>query len=88
MIDTTSRRAMLAGFAGSLAVPAIAAIPMRTAAPNPLDVARHSADLLAAQMQELHGGIWFAHVDHASGFILIRPKYSEETKALLKAGAS
>ena len=45
-----------------------------TAAPSPLDVARRSADLLAAQMQELHGGVWFAHIDHGTGFILIRPK--------------
>lgn len=75
MIDTTSRRAMLAGFAGTLAVPAIATVPMREPAPDPLDVARHSADLLAQQMQDLHGGSWIAHVDHSSGFILIRPKH-------------
>lgn len=68
------RREVLAAFAGALCIPTIAAVPMRTAAPNPLDVARHSADLLAAQMQELHGGSWFATVDHDSGFVLIRPK--------------
>lgn len=74
MIDTTSRRTILAGFAGTLCVPAIAAVPMRTGAPSPLDVARRTADLLAGQMQDLHGGTWFAHVDHESGFVLVRPK--------------
>lgn len=44
MIDTTSRRTMLAGLAGTLAVPAIATVPMRTAAPSPLDVSRRAAD--------------------------------------------
>ena len=74
MIDTTSRRTILAGFAGVLAVPSVAMVPMREAAPNPLDVARHSADLLAAMMQDIHGGPSLAHVDRDTGFILIRPK--------------
>ena len=72
--QTVDRRAILATFAGALCIPTIAAVPMRESAPNPLDVARHSADLLAAMMQDIHGGVWFAHVDHESGFILIRPK--------------
>jgi hypothetical protein len=71
---TVDRRAILATFASALCIPTIAAVPMREPAPNPLDVARPSADLLAAQMQELHGGTWFATVDHDSGFALIRPK--------------
>ena len=68
------RREVLAAFAGALCIPTIATVSSRTPAPNPLDVARSTADLLAAQMQDLHGGVWFAHVDHASGFVLIRPK--------------
>jgi hypothetical protein len=68
------RRAILAAFTGGLCIPAIATVPSRIKAPDPLDVARHSADLLAAMMQELHGGTWFATVDHESGFVLIRPK--------------
>ena len=63
-----------AAFTGGLCIPAIATVPSRIKAPDPLDVARHSADLLAAMMQELHGGTWFATVDHESGFVLIRPK--------------
>ena len=68
------RREVLAAFAGALCIPTIATVSSRTPAPNPLDVIRHSADLLAAQMQEQHGGAWFATIDHDSGFVLIRPK--------------
>ena len=74
MIAAGTRREMLASFAGTLAIPTVATVPMREPSPNPLDVARRAADLLAAQMQDIHGGVWFAHVDHESGFILIRPK--------------
>lgn len=72
MIDTTSRRAVLASFTGALCVPAIAAVPMRGPAPNPLDVARHSADLLAAMLTEAHGVAWAATV--GGGFVLIQPE--------------
>ena len=58
MIDTTSRRAMLAGFAGTLAVPAIATVPMREPTPDPLDAMRRTADLLADMMAEARGGEW------------------------------
>lgn len=68
------RRAVLAAFAGSLCVPAIATVPMRTKAPDPLDAIRHTADLLADMMAEAHGGSWMAHVDHETGFALIQPK--------------
>lgn len=46
MIDTTSRRTMLAGLAGALAVPVpvTPTVPMRTAAPNSLDVSRRVAE--------------------------------------------
>lgn len=79
MIDTTSRRAMLAGFAGTLAVPAIATVPMREPSPHPLDAIRHQADLLAGMMQELHGGTWHATVDHDSGFVTVRTKPTEQS---------
>ena len=58
MIDTTSRRAMLAGLAGTLAIPAIATVPMREPSPHPLDAIRRTADLLADMMTEARGGEW------------------------------
>ena len=58
MIDTTSRRAMLAGFAGTLAIPAVATVPMREPSPDPLDAIRRTMDLLAAMMAEARGGEW------------------------------
>lgn len=58
MIDTASRRTILAGFAGTLAVPSIATVPMREPSPHPLDAIRHQADLLAAMVAEARGGNW------------------------------
>lgn len=64
------RRAVLAAFAGSLCVPTIATVPSRTPAPDPLDVIRRTADLLAGQMAEAHGGVWSATVER--GFVLVQ----------------
>ena len=58
MIDTASRRTILAGFAGTLAVPSIATVPMREPSRHPLDAIRHQADQLAAMMAEARGGEW------------------------------
>lgn len=66
------RREVLAAFAGSLCVPAIATVPMRSPAPDPLDAIRHTADLLAAMLTEAHGGAWAATVER--GFVLVRPE--------------
>lgn len=66
------RRAILAAFAGSLAIPAIATVPSRIPAPDPLDAIRHTADLLAAMLTEAHGGAWSATVER--GFVLVRPE--------------
>lgn len=70
MIDVTSRRAILTGIAGSLAIPTVATVPMRTAAPHPLDVIRRTADLLAGQMAEAYGGVWSSTV--ASGLVVVQ----------------
>ena len=64
------RRAVLAAFAGSLCVPTIATVPMRTPAADPLDAIRHAADLLAAMLTETHGGTWTATVER--GFVLVQ----------------
>lgn len=89
MIPAGTRREMLASFAGALALPSVATVPSRIPAPDPLDAIRRTADLLAAMMQELHGGTWYATVDNDSGFVLVRPRLSETTQAdLRKAGAS
>jgi hypothetical protein len=61
---TPIRRAFLAG---SLAVP-VAALPAA-----PVDRAKALADAVAAAMQARHGGQWIAHVDHDTGFALVRP---------------
>ena len=66
------RRAVLAAFAGSLCVPTIATVPMRTPAPDPLDAIRHTADLLAAMLTEAHSGTWTATVER--GFVLVQPE--------------
>ena len=58
MIAIGTRREMLAGFAGTLAIPAVATVPSRIPAPDPLDVIRRQADLLAAMMAEARGGKW------------------------------
>lgn len=58
MIALGSRRQMLAGFAGTLAIPSVATVPMRQPSPDPLDAIRHQADLLAAMMAEARGGKW------------------------------
>lgn len=66
------RRAVLAAFAGSLAIPAIATVPSRTPAPDLLDAIRHTADLLAEMLTEMHGGTWTATVER--DLVLIRPQ--------------
>lgn len=62
------RRAVLAAFAGTLCVPAIATVPSRIPAPDPLDVIRRQANMLA----EAHGGTWSATVER--GFVLVQPE--------------
>ncbi|WP_295135714.1 hypothetical protein [uncultured Reyranella sp.] len=52
------RREVLAAFAGALCIPTIATVPSRIPAPDPLDVIRRQADLLAAMMAEARGGKW------------------------------
>lgn len=64
------RRAVLAAFAGTLCIPTVAIAPMRASAPDPLDVIRRTADLLAGQMAEAHGGVWAATVER--GFVLVQ----------------
>ncbi|TAJ91242.1 MAG: hypothetical protein EPO10_11950 [Reyranella sp.] len=66
------RREILAAFAGALCIPTIATVPSRIPAPDPLDVIRRQADLLAAMLTEAHGGAWAATVER--GFVLIRPE--------------
>jgi hypothetical protein len=66
------RRAVLAAFAGTLCVPTIATVPSRTPAPDPLDVIRRQADLLADMLTEAHGGIWTATVER--DLVLIQPE--------------
>ena len=58
MIAAGTRREMLASFAGTLALPSVATVPSRIPAPDPLDVIRRQADLLAAMMAEARGGKW------------------------------
>ncbi len=58
MIAAGTRREMLAGFAGTLAIPTIATVPMREPSPHPMDAIRHQAELLAAMMAEARGGKW------------------------------
>ncbi len=65
------RRAVLSAFAGGLCLPTVALVPMRAAAPDPLDVIRRQADLLADMMAEAHGGTWTATTER--GFVLIQP---------------
>lgn len=64
------RRAVLAAFAGSLCLPSVTIVPMRTPAPGPLDAVRHIADLLAAMLTEAHGVVWAATIEH--GFVLVQ----------------
>lgn len=64
-------RAILATFSGSLCIPAIATVQSRIPAPDPLDVVRRTADLLADMLTEAHGGAWTATVER--GFVLIQP---------------
>lgn len=62
------RREVLAAFAGALCIPTIATVPSRIPAPDPLDVIRRQADLLA----EAHGATWTAAVER--GFVLVQPE--------------
>ena len=66
------RRAILAAFTGGLCIPAIATVPSRIPAPDPLDAVRHTADLLADMLTEAHGAAWSATVER--GFVLIQPE--------------
>ena len=66
------RREVLAAFAGALCIPTIATVPSRTQAPDPLDIIRRQADLLAAMLTEAHGATWAAAVER--GFVLIQPE--------------
>lgn len=66
------RREVLAAFAGALCIPSIATMPSRIPAPDPLDVIRRQADLLAAMLTEAHGTNWAAAVER--GFVLIQPE--------------
>lgn len=66
------RRAILATFTGGLSIPTIATAPSRIPAPDPLDVVRRQADLLAAMLTEAHGATWTAAVER--GFVLIAPE--------------
>jgi len=66
------RREVLAAFAGALCIPTIATVPSRAQAPDPLDVIRRQADLLAGMLTEAHGATWTAAVER--GFVLIQPE--------------
>jgi hypothetical protein len=66
------RRDVLAAFAGALCIPSIARVPSRAQAPDPLDVIRRQADLLADMLTEAHGATWEASVER--GFVLIQPE--------------
>jgi hypothetical protein len=70
--SAVDRRAILATFTGGLCIPASATVPMRTPAPDPLDVIRRQADLLAGMMAEAHGGTWTATVER--GFVQVLPE--------------
>jgi hypothetical protein len=59
-----ARRSILGG---ALATSA-AVLPIAVAA----DPAKDAADKLLAAMQARHGGVWSVHIDHHSGFVLIR----------------
>ncbi|WP_298309826.1 hypothetical protein [Reyranella sp.] len=64
------RRAILATFADGLCLPAVATVPSRLPAPDPLDFVRRQADLLADMLGEAHGGAWAATVER--GFVLVQ----------------
>jgi hypothetical protein len=69
----TPRRSLLAGLAG------VAAAPVAAASPQPTQEAVNvDARALASAVARLHGGRWTAHVDHDTGFILIRPRMGRE----------
>jgi hypothetical protein len=34
----------------------------------------HTANALARQMQEMHGGDWRVEIDHQAGFVLVAPR--------------
>ena len=70
----TLRRSILAGLAGVATAPVAAATPkVETQA----TVTANSRELAKA-MARLHGGRWTAHVDHDTGFILIRHRMERE----------
>lgn len=71
------RREVLAAFAGVLCVPTITTVPSRIPAPDPLDVIRRKADLLADMLTEAHGATWEATVER--GFVLIQPQPGEQS---------
>jgi hypothetical protein len=63
--NTLARRSILGG---ALATSA-AVLPV---APVAADPAKDAADKLLAAMQARHGGVWSVHIDHDTGFALIR----------------
>ncbi|RJG46645.1 hypothetical protein [Mesorhizobium sp. DCY119] len=40
----------------------------------------HTANTLARQMQEMHGGIWRVEIDHQAGFVLVAPRIETAIK--------
>ena len=70
----TPRRSILAG------LPCVATAPVAAATPKVETQATVTANAreLAEAMARLHGGQWTAHVDHDTGFILIRHRLVRE----------
>lgn len=67
------RRGVLLGTVLGIA----AAKEAASAVDKPPDVLMDALAVVVAAMTERHGGIWGAHIDHDTGFILIQPKIGQ-----------